>query len=146
MLSTIATTMTDIFSKEKRSIVMSAVKGKNSKIEKEFAALLKHLNIKYRSHPKLLPGKPDFRLVNQEIVIFVDSCFWHGCHWHGSLPKSNGHFWKQKITHTKKRDGEVNRKYKQMGWRVVRIWEHNLKQQDFNNKIIDLFKKIKKKT
>ena len=138
--------MTDIFSKNKRSVVMSMVKDKNSNIEREFATLLRYLNIKYRSHQKLLPGKPDFRLVNQEIVIFIDSCFWHGCHHHGSLPKSNRHFWRQKITRNKERDREINREYKQMGWRVIRIWEHNLKQQDFKNKIINLFKKIQKKS
>ena len=138
--------MTDIFSKDKRSIVMSMIKEKNSNIEREFATLLRYLDIKYKSHPKLLPGKPDFRLVNQEIVIFIDSCFWHGCRHHGSFPKSNKHFWKQKITRNKERDQEINREYKKMGWRVIRIWEHNLKQQDFKNKIIDLFKKIQKKS
>lgn len=137
--------MTDIFSKEKRSIVMSMVKEKNSNIEKKLATLLKHLGIKYRSHPKLLPGKPDFRLVNKEIVIFVDSCFWHGCRYHGSFPKSNKYFWRKKITRNKERDREINLEYKQMGWHAIRVWEHNFKQRGFKNKIANLFKKIHKK-
>lgn len=105
---------------------MFAVKGKHSKIEKKVAELLKENGIRYRQHSKTLPGKPDFYFTRLKTVLFVDSCFWHGCRYHGTQPKNNKEFWKKKIARNKERDREINRHYRKIGWKVIRIWEHQL--------------------
>ena len=122
--------MTDIFSKADRSRIMSLVKSKHSKIEHNFAKFLRQSKIKFRRHVAKLPGKPDFLLPNKKTVIFVDSCFWHGCQYHCKLPQTNASFWKKKIARNKERDREINKIYKKMGWTAVRVWEHRLKKQD----------------
>ena len=129
--------MADIFSKTKRSNIMSRVKSKNSKIELCFAKLLRRSKIKFRRQLPL-PGKPDFVLLNKKGVIFIDSCFWHGCALHGSLPKTNRIFWEDKIVRNKERDREVSKIYKKMGWRVFRIWEHHLSREEQNLTLIPI--------
>lgn len=120
--------MVDIFTIEKRSKVMSAVKHRGSKIEIKMASIFRGMKIRYRSHPQKFTGKPDFYLPDLDAIVFIDSCFWHGCRYHGSLPKSNKKFWVNKITQNKNRDRAVNRSYKKLGRNVVRIWEHALKK------------------
>lgn len=136
--------MTDIFSKTKRSLIMSTIKYKGSEIEKKTANFLKKNGVKYRSHSKSLPGKPDFYFSKIKTVLFVDSCFWHGCKYHGTKPKSNSKFWKRKIARNKQRDKEINRKYKKMGWQIIRIWEHNLDTGMANKKMSDVLKRLRK--
>lgn len=128
--------MTDVFSKQKRSEVMATVKSKNSKIERIVAKTLKDKSLRYRLHSKVLPGKPDFYFTKLKTVIFVDSCFWHGCRYHGTKPQTNSEFWENKIARNKARDREVNLIYKKMGWKVIRIWEHQI-FFDTNRKILD---------
>lgn len=120
------TYMADIFTKKKRSQVMSAVKSQGSKIEAEISRILKSKRIRFKTHLGSLPGKPDFVIMKTKTVIFVDSCFFHGCRYHGTIPKSNIPFWKKKLASNKDRDRAVNRQYKKMGWRVIRIWEHSI--------------------
>lgn len=129
--------MTDIFSKEKRSEVMSAVRYRNSRIEAEVKSLFRKMKIRYRSHPEGLVGKPDFYLPDFDVVVFVDSCFWHGCRHHGTMPKSKRKFWMQKIRRNRERDREVNMFYKKQGKLTLRIWEHSLK----TSKVGDVIKK-----
>lgn len=117
----------DIFSKKKRSEIMSKVKSKDSKIELSLRKALSEMKIRYRKHVPNLPGKPDIAFIGEKTVVFLDSCFWHGCRWHGSIPASNKKFWQAKIERNKVRDKIVNREYKKMGWKVLRIWEHQLK-------------------
>ena len=126
--------MADIFTKEKRSEVMSSVKGKGSRLEKRVARLLRTNKIRYRSHPKNLPGNPDFYLPEFSTVVFVDSCFWHGCKYHGSHPKTNAKFWERKIERNKERDCEINKAYKQTNHKVLRVWEHQVKNWVTNKK------------
>ena len=121
--------MADIFSRKARSRMMSSVKHRGSKIEKEVGDILRANGIRYRSHSGTLPGKPDFYFTKQKIVIFVDSCFWHGCRYHGSIPKSHTVFWRKKILRNRERDREINKTYRKMGWRVLRIWQHTLKKE-----------------
>lgn len=127
--------MTDIFSKTKRSLIMSTIKYKGSEIEIKIARFLKKNGVRYRSHSKSLPGKPDFYFLEIKTVLFVDSCFWHGCRYHGTKPKSNSKFWERKIARNKQRDKEINREYKKMGWQIIRIWEHDLDAGMTNKKI-----------
>ena len=107
---------------------MARVKSKGSKIEMALMSELTKTKIRYKKHAAKLPGKPDIAFLDKKTVTFVDSCFWHGCRWHGTMPASNKKFWMEKIARNKERDRKVNREYKKMGWKVIRIWEHNLKK------------------
>jgi len=118
--------MADIFSKKKRSDIMSKVRHKDSEIEVAFRKALWKEGFRYRKNATNYFGKPDIVLPKHKTVIFVDSCFWHGCKTHGSMPATRTEFWERKITRNKERDKEVNRHYKKEGWRVIRVWEHDL--------------------
>jgi len=123
--------MSDVFTKEKRSEVMSRIKGKGNK-DTELAmiqVLRKHHISGWRRNQTLL-GKPDFVFPKQKIALFVDGCFWHGCPKpkHSNMPKNNQAFWAKKLQANKARDKFVNRELRKMGWKVVRVWEHELKE------------------
>ncbi len=105
---------------------MSQIKGKKTKIERKLASLLRKNGIRYRGHPKLY-GTPDFRLVGHRAVLFLDGCFWHGCKCK-TIPATNRGFWEPKISANKERDRKVNRELKKRGWKVIRVWEHELKK------------------
>lgn len=122
--------MSDIFSKEKRSEIMSKVKNKDSKIEIEFRKKLWQAGFRYRKNSTKYFGKPDLVLPKYKTVIFIDSCFWHGCKKHGSMPQTRKKFWKAKIERNKERDREVNRYYKKSDWKIFRIWEHDLRNRN----------------
>jgi len=77
-----------------------------------------------------LPGKPDFVFPKLKTAVFVDGCFWHGCPRHFIKPKGNAKFWRDKISTNRARDRKVNRTLRSMGWKVVRVWEHELKRRD----------------
>lgn len=77
--------------------------------------------------PKIF-GNPDFANKKEKIVVFIDGCFWHKCPKHFIKPKSNVIFWTNKIVRNVQRDEKVTNKLKAEGWRVIRIWEHELKR------------------
>ncbi|MDP3899759.1 MAG: very short patch repair endonuclease [bacterium] len=118
----------DVFSKKKRSEIMSKIKSKDTKIEILFRKVLWKNGFRYRKNSSKYFGKPDLVLPKYKTVIFIDSCFWHNCPKHGYLPKSNLKYWRKKIERNKERDKEVNRHYKKSGWKIFRIWEHNVKK------------------
>jgi DNA mismatch endonuclease (patch repair protein) len=118
--------MADVFTKEKRSWVMSRIKGTDTKPENLLAEKLRKSKIKFKKYPKLL-GKPDF-LVEKDTVVFVDGCFWHGCPKHYREPKTKKKFWLPKIMKNMQRDKEVARKLKKEGYIVVRFWEHEVEK------------------
>ena len=74
-----------------------------------------------------LPGSPDFYSKKNKVAVFVHGCFWHGCPAHYREPKSNTEFWRRKIAGNRKRDRKARAEYRAMGWRVVSLWEHSLK-------------------
>lgn len=76
-----------------------------------------------------LPGKPDFTFSRQRVVVFVDGCFWHGCGKHLRLPKNNHEYWQQKISRNINRDKITKRTLSRGGWKVLRVWEHELKNE-----------------
>lgn len=123
--------MADIFTKKKRSEIMSKVKAKDSKIEIAFRKKLWAEGFRYSKNSAKYFGKPDVALPKYKTVIFIDSCFWHGCKKHGSIPATRKKFWVGKIDRNKARDKEVNKHYKKEGWKVIRIWEHDLKKDDY---------------
>ena len=118
--------MADIISKEQRSKTMSAVRSQ-SKIENLFTKELWHRGLRFRKNVRKLKGNPDIVIQKYKIVIFVDSCFWHGCPLHFRRPKSNQKYWDSKIDRNRERDKEVNEYYIEKGWNLKRVWEHDIK-------------------
>lgn len=118
--------MADIFTKKKRSEVMSKVRHKDSKIEVAFRKKLWAEGFRYSKNSAKYFGKPDIALPKYKTVIFIDSCFWHGCKKHGSIPATRRKFWTEKIDRNIERDRKVSRYYKKQGWKIFRIWEHQI--------------------
>ena len=107
---------------------MSKIRSTNTKIEILFRRALWKNGFRYRKNSSKYFGKPDLVLPKYKTVIFIDSCFWHNCRKHGYLPKNNLKYWRRKIERNKERDKEVGRHYKKMGWKIFRIWEHEIKK------------------
>jgi DNA mismatch endonuclease (patch repair protein) len=123
--------MADIFSKEKRSEIMAAVKGKNTGAELLVRRFLWANGIRYRLYSPNLPGKPDIVIPRCKLVIFIHGCFWHGhenCP-RGRLPKSRVKYWKSKIEANRRRDTLVEEKLKDLGWRQIIIWDCQLRSK-----------------
>ncbi|ASZ63382.1 MULTISPECIES: very short patch repair endonuclease [Bacillus] len=133
----------DNVSKEKRSNTMKAVKSKNTKIEKVVSKEIWGRGIRFRKNVKNLEGKPDIAIKKYKIVIFIDSCFWHGCPLHGRIPKSNVEFWNNKIKRNIERDKSINQYYRRKGWNILRIWEHDLNKKKFSQTIDEIEEWIK---
>lgn len=124
----------DKLTNEQRSRNMKAVKSKGTKLEERVNKELWKRGIRYRKNNKNLYGKPDLSIQKYKIVIFIDSCYWHGCEHHGSISATNREFWVNKINRNKERDNEVTEYYQEKGWNILRIWEHDLKT-DFRGTI-----------
>ncbi len=117
--------MTDTMTPEQRSRCMAAIKGKDTKPEMIVRKYLFSHGLRYRINNRKLPGSPDIVLKKYKTVIFVDGCFWHGhenCKYF-RIPKTNEHFWKQKIAMNIARDYANTVDLELAGWRVLRIWE-----------------------
>jgi DNA mismatch endonuclease (patch repair protein) len=119
--------MPDVFTKAKRSEVMSRIRGRGNKATEIALARLLRLNkiTGWRRHLPIF-GKPDFTFRRHRLVVFVDGCFWHGCPKHSKTPSNNRAFWSRKLSTNKTRDRLVTRTLRKSGWRVLRIWEHDL--------------------
>lgn len=76
--------------------------------------------------PKPFRVRPDFVFPKLRLAVFVDGCFWHGCPLHATRPKQNAKFWREKIARNQARDCLVTRRLRALGWRVLRLWEHEL--------------------
>lgn len=115
----------DIWSKKKRSEVMSNIKGKNTKPEMILRSQLFRQGFRFRVHKKDLPGKPDIVLPKYKTVIFVHGCFWHyhrDCR-DGRIPQSNNAFWKVKLEKNVERDAKHIVDLGKLGWNVIIVWE-----------------------
>ncbi len=122
--------MVDVYSKKKRSWLMGRVRSVGNKsTEGKLIEILKQNEITgwRRKYPVF--GKPDVVLPRSKVTIFIDGCFWHDCPKHGQVPESNRSFWSNKIESNKKRDMVVTKTVKQRGWKVLRIWECELKDE-----------------
>ncbi|MEZ5387421.1 MAG: very short patch repair endonuclease [Prosthecobacter sp.] len=121
--------MPDVFTKSKRSEVMSRIRSRgNQATELALVKLMRAEGITGWRRQWPLHGKPDFVFPKRRVAVFVDGCFWHGCPKHGTWPKQNGRFWREKIERNRARDREVTRTLRGKGWKVLRIWEHALKK------------------
>lgn len=117
---------------------MSQIKGKDTQPEIILRKALSSAGLKgYRLHYKL-PGRPDIVFPKKKITVFIDGCFWHKCPKCFIKPETNKSFWNKKIDTNVKRDGIVNSELKEKGWKVIRIWEHELwKEKIIKRKILD---------
>ncbi|MCL4789642.1 MAG: DNA mismatch endonuclease Vsr [Verrucomicrobia bacterium] len=123
--------MPDVFTKAKRSEVMSRIRGRGNKdTELALARLLRRQHITGWRRNQPVFGKPDFVFPKWKLAIFVDGCFWHGCLQHGTKPRNNAAFWRRKIGGNKARDTLVTQTLRRMGWRVLRVWEHDLAKKN----------------
>ena len=119
--------MADIFTKAKRSDVMSLIRGSGNKgTELRLMGVFRAHDIRGWRRKAAVFGKPDFVFPKQKLAVFVDGCFWHGCPIHATQPKTNAKFWREKIARNQARDRLVTRTLRRAGWRVLRVWEHEL--------------------
>jgi DNA mismatch endonuclease (patch repair protein) len=128
--------MTDVFSKEKRSQVMRAVRSKGNKsTEIALINIFKFYKISGWRRNFNLIGKPDFVFPKQKIIVFVDGCYWHGHGCRIRKPGENNEYWKEKIFNNKKRDSLVTKELRNNGWKVIRIWECEIRKHKHIRKI-----------
>jgi len=106
---------------------MSRIKGKNTTPERYLDALLESARLEYRRHGRDLPGCPDFVFPQAKVVVFVNGDFWHGWRFPRWRHKLQG-FWRNKIMNNRVRDQRNFKQLTQHGWRVVRIWEHQVEE------------------
>ena len=119
--------MPDVFTKAKRSEVMSRIRGRgNRDTELALVKLFRMHRITGWRRSQQVFGKPDFVFKQVRLALFVDGCFWHCCPRHATKPKNNHAFWRRKLSANMRRDSLVNRALRKTGWRVIRIWEHDL--------------------
>jgi DNA mismatch endonuclease, patch repair protein len=109
-----------------KSEQMARVGRRNTLPEVIVRKALHRAGWRYRLHVRL-PGTPDFVFARQQVAVFVDGCFWHGCPRHYAVPLSNVTFWKRKLERNLQRDRRVDHELVALGWDVVRIWEHEAK-------------------
>lgn len=122
--------MPDVFSKAKRSEVMSRIRGGgNRDTELALIRILRANHISGWRRNQRVFGSPDFVFPKRKVAVFVDGCFWHCCPKHCNFPVSNEQFWLRKLSGNKRRDRLVNRTLRGLGWKVIRIWEHELLQR-----------------
>jgi DNA mismatch endonuclease (patch repair protein) len=118
--------MPDIFTKAKRSEMMSRIRGKDTQPELRVRKYLHAAGCRYRLHDSKLPGKPDLVFAGRRICLFIHGCFWHGCPKCSDgrrKPKSNRAYWLPKIRRNKRRDIQHTKTLRASGWKVFVIWE-----------------------
>lgn len=121
----------DVFTPAKRSRVMARIRSTgNRNTELRLVRIFRGNGITGWRRASKLPGRPDFILPRLKTAVFVDGCFWHGCPQHATQPKNNAAFWAAKLTGNQARDRRVNRELRALGWKVVRIWEHELTRRN----------------
>jgi DNA mismatch endonuclease (patch repair protein) len=124
--------MSDLFTSKKRSEIMSLVKGRNTTPERVVRSLLHRNGFRFSLHRSDLPGKPDIVMAKHQTIVFVNGCFWHdhkGCK-RASKPQSNRSFWMEKIESTRMRDQRNSRLLRKSGWRVLTVWECEIRSID----------------
>ncbi len=136
--------MADVHSKETRSYNMSRIRSKNTKPEEIVRKYLFSKGFRYRKNDPRLSGKPDIVLPKYKTVIFVNGCFWHhheGCRYF-KWPESNAEFWKKKINENVSHDKLCCQKLENEGWRVLIVWECELKKNRRKETLENLSKAI----
>ena len=136
--------MADVHSPEIRSYNMSRIRGKDTKPEEKVRKYLFSRGFRYRKNDARLPGKPDIVLPKYKTVVFVNGCFWHkheGCRYF-VWPKNNAEFWKSKIEKNVERDLRVQKELRSLGWKVLTVWECELKSARFEETMAQVVQRI----
>ncbi len=125
--------MADTVNRETRSRMMSSVRAKDTKLEMEMRRRLFSMGFRYRLHGKDLPGTPDMVLPKYRSVVFMHGCFWHhhGCHL-SSMPATRRSWWKKKLEGNAERDSETVSRLRDLGWRILIIWECSFRKPGTN--------------
>ena len=118
--------MADVFSRKKRSWIMSRIRSKNTSIDRRMREMLSDARLKFVMYPDLY-GKPDFQ-VGKKVLVFCDGDFWHG-YKYAEKKRPAKKYWREKIEGNMRRDRKVSRKLRRNGWSVLRIWEHDIKRK-----------------
>ena len=123
----------DTLTKERRSWNMAQIRGKDTKPERIVRSILHRLGARFRLHRRDLPGNPDIVLTRYGLVVLVHGCFWHRHHRckYAYTPKSRQDFWGQKFEQNVKRDKQVRRELKNLGWNVIVVWECETRDLEF---------------
>lgn len=120
--------MSDVLTEEQRRYNMSRIKGRDTGPELKLRKTLFRMGVRgYRLNSKL-PGKPDLVFIRKRLAVFIDGCFWHKCPNHFVKPETRTEFWMNKIDGNVRHDDAVNAKLKDTGWRVLRFWEHEIRE------------------
>lgn len=123
--------MADVFKKEKRSEIMSAVHSKQNKTtELRLIEIFKEHKITGWRRNYKVKGHPDFVFLDKKIAIFVDGCFWHGHDCRNTHPSDNQDYWQKKRERNIRHDKEITALFESRGWTVIRIWECELKKKN----------------
>ena len=117
----------DIFSKRKRSEVMSKIHGKNTSFERGVFSYLRRQSVYCQKHHKRTLGTPDLAVPSKKIAVFLDSAFWHGRDYKSLKPRLSN-FWRTKIEANIRRDKNNTKRLRKMGWRVLRVWDFQLRK------------------
>jgi DNA mismatch endonuclease (patch repair protein) len=136
--------MSDVLTKEQRSYNMSRIRSKDTKPEEIVRKYLFSRGLRYRKNDKRYPGHPDIVLPKYHTVVFVHGCFWHrhpGCRY-ASIPATNSEFWQKKFTRNVERDKEEQSKLREMGWKVLIVWECELKKEKREATLSNLYSAI----
>ncbi len=136
--------MADVKTPEARSYNMSQIREKDTKPEMIVRKFLFKNGFRYRLNVAKLPGKPDIVLPKYRTVIFINGCFWHGhadCHYF-KIPENNREFWERKILKTKENDLKNINALDLIGYKVITIWECNLRNKENRNKTLDWLKLV----
>jgi len=136
--------MPDVHSKETRSYNMSCIRSGNTKPEEVVRKYLYSCGLRYRKNDKRLLGKPDLVFPKYRTVVFVHGCFWHkhdGCRYF-VLPKTNTVFWNEKLDSNRNRDERISTQLRADGWRVLTIWECELKKSVLSESLEQLYRDI----
>jgi DNA mismatch endonuclease, patch repair protein len=119
--------MTDIMSKAKRSALMARIRGTNTTVETRVFRALRRRGVYFARHAKGLPGRPDVVFRNGKVAVFLDGDFWHGWRF-GQWEYKLQPFWRDKIATNRARDTANFARLRRQGWKVLRIWEHELER------------------
>lgn len=128
---------------EQRSYCMSRIKGKDTGLEVQVRSALHKKGLRFRKHVKELPGKPDIVFSKARIAVFIDGDFWHGYRF-SSWKDRLSDFWEKKIAKNRERDTKNRRKLRQMGWKVIRLWQHEV-EKDLESCVDQIFMAIRQK-
>ena len=136
--------MTDVHNKQTRSFNMSRIKSKDTKPEIIVRRFLHQNGFRFKLHSEKLPGKPDIVLPKYKTIIFIHGCFWHGhknCKYF-VVPKTRTEWWLNKINKNIVNDKKNITELRKLGWRIIQIWECNIKPLKREKTLRNLFIKL----